>query len=29
VSAIAYHAGGPVVLTVNSTGGSLSELRPS
>ena len=29
VSAIAYHAGGPVVLTVNSTGGSLAELRPS
>jgi probable phosphoglycerate mutase len=29
VSAIAYHSGGPVVLTVNSTGGSLSELRPS
>jgi probable phosphoglycerate mutase len=29
VSAIAYHAGGPVVLTVNSTGGSVSELRPS
>ena len=29
VSAIAYHTGGPVVLTVNSTGGSLSELRPS
>lgn len=29
VTAIAYHAGGPVVLTVNSTGGSLSELRPS
>ena len=23
------HAGGPVVLTVNSTGGSLAELRPS
>lgn len=29
VSAIAYSAGGPVVLTVNSTGGSLAELRPS
>lgn len=29
VSAIAYHGGGPVVLTVNSTGGSLAELRPS
>lgn len=29
VSAIAYHSGGPVVLTVNSTGGSLAELRPS
>lgn len=29
VTAIAYHVGGPVVLTVNSTGGSLSELRPS
>jgi probable phosphoglycerate mutase len=29
VTAIAYHAGGPVVLTVNSTGGSLAELRPS
>ena len=29
VSAIAFHSGGPVVLTVNSTGGSLAELRPS
>jgi broad specificity phosphatase PhoE len=29
VSAIAYGLGSPVVLTVNSTGGSLSELRPS
>jgi probable phosphomutase (TIGR03848 family) len=29
VSAIAYSVGGPIVLTVNSTGGSLSELRPS
>jgi len=29
VSAVAYHGGGPVVLTVNSTGGSLAELRPS
>jgi probable phosphoglycerate mutase len=29
VSAIAYSAHGPIVLTVNSTGGSLSELRPS
>lgn len=29
VSAIAYSTAGPVVLTVNSTGGSLSELRPS
>ena len=27
--AIAYHAGGPAVLTVNSTGGSLQELAPS
>jgi probable phosphoglycerate mutase len=26
VSAIAYTAGGPVVLTVNSTGGSLTGL---
>ena len=29
VTAIAYSRGGPVVLTVNSTGGSLAELRPS
>ena len=29
VTAIAYTAGGPIVLTVNSTGGSLGELRPS
>ncbi|CAB5066209.1 MAG: MSMEG_4193 family putative phosphomutase [Actinobacteria bacterium] len=29
VTAIAYHGGGPVVLTVNSTGGSLGDLRPS
>ncbi len=29
VSAVAYSLGGPIVLTVNSTGGSLSELRPS
>ena len=29
VSAVAYGVGGPVVLTVNSTGGSLDELRPS
>jgi probable phosphomutase (TIGR03848 family) len=29
VSAVAYSSGGPVVLTVNSTGGSLAELRPS
>ena len=29
VSAVAYSMSGPVVLTVNSTGGSLSELRPS
>jgi probable phosphoglycerate mutase len=29
VSAIAYSLGGPIVLTVNSTGGSLAELRPS
>ena len=29
VSAIAYGTGAPVVLTVNSTGGSLAELRPS
>jgi probable phosphoglycerate mutase len=29
VSAIAYSLTGPVVLTVNSTGGSLADLRPS
>jgi probable phosphomutase (TIGR03848 family) len=29
VTAIAYTSGGPIVLTVNSTGGSLAELRPS
>jgi len=29
VTAITYSPGGPVVLTVNSTGGSLAELRPS
>jgi probable phosphomutase (TIGR03848 family) len=29
VSAIAYSTFGPIVLTVNSTGGSLAELRPS
>lgn len=29
ISAIAYGATGPVVLAVNSTGGSLAELRPS
>ncbi len=29
ITAIAYGAGAPVVLTVNSTGGSLAELRPS
>jgi probable phosphoglycerate mutase len=29
VSAIAYGMGAPIVLTVNSTGGSLAELRPS
>lgn len=29
ISAIAYSAGGPIVLNVNSTGGSLGELRPS
>jgi probable phosphoglycerate mutase len=29
VSAIAYGSSGPVVLTVNSTGGSLAELAPS
>ena len=29
ISAIAYGHGAPVVLTVNSAGGSLAELRPS
>lgn len=29
VTAIAYGMGAPIVLTVNSTGGSLAELRPS
>ena len=29
ISAIAYSAGGPIVLNVNSTGGSLGELGPS
>ena len=29
VSAIAYSTHGPIVLTVNSTGGSLADLRPS
>jgi probable phosphoglycerate mutase len=29
VTAIAYGMGAPMVLTVNSTGGSLAELRPS
>jgi probable phosphoglycerate mutase len=29
VSAVLYTSHGPTVLTVNSTGGSLSELRPS
>ena len=29
ISAIAYSVGGPIVLTVNSTGGSLRDLRPS
>ena len=29
VSAVAYADSGPVVLTVNSTGGSLAEMRPS
>jgi hypothetical protein len=29
VSAVAYHGGGPAVLTVNSTGGSLADLRLS
>jgi probable phosphoglycerate mutase len=29
ITAIAYGNGGPVVFTVNSTGGSLAELKPS
>jgi probable phosphomutase (TIGR03848 family) len=29
VTAVAYGRGGPVVLTVNSTGGALAELRPA
>ena len=29
VSALAYGGGAPIVLTVNSTGGSLCDLRPS
>ena len=29
ISAVAYSSYGPVVLTVNSTGGSLADLRPS
>jgi probable phosphoglycerate mutase len=29
VSAIAYTDGGPIVLTVNSSGDSLAEMRPS
>jgi probable phosphomutase (TIGR03848 family) len=29
VTALAYGSGGPIALTVNSTGGSLSELAPS
>jgi probable phosphoglycerate mutase len=29
VTVISYTAGGPIVLTVNSIGGSLSELAPS
>lgn len=29
VSAVAYTNGGPIVLNVNSTGGSLGDLRPS
>ncbi|MEO7397850.1 MAG: MSMEG_4193 family putative phosphomutase [Ilumatobacteraceae bacterium] len=29
ISAVAYGIGGPIVLTVNSTGGPLSDLRPS
>jgi probable phosphoglycerate mutase len=29
ITAVAYGMGGPVVLTVNSTGGSLAALAPS
>lgn len=29
ISAVAYSTSGPVVLTVNSTGGTLADLRPS
>jgi probable phosphomutase (TIGR03848 family) len=29
ISAVAHTSGGPIVLSVNSTGGSLAELRPS
>jgi broad specificity phosphatase PhoE len=29
ITAIAYGMGAPIVLTVNSTGGPLTELRPS
>ena len=29
ITAVAYGYGAPIVLTVNSTGGSLAELRPS
>jgi len=29
ISAVAYTVGGPIVLAVNSTGGSLAELAPS
>ena len=29
ISAVAYTTSGPIVLTVNSTGGSLADIRPS
>jgi broad specificity phosphatase PhoE len=29
ITALAWGGGGPIALTVNSTGGPLSELRPS
>ena len=29
VSAVTWHAGGPIVLTVNSTGRPLTELKPA